>query len=506
MTAYIRLQNFITAAQTAYNAPQQQHLVFDHVPTAQVNQPQQDRVVLQPVANRSSHATAFQEQNRRTWNAFYRCLREVIGPEKVQAICSKYRFNIEKMERDGVPLLSEHVELFSVGASQMTTRDLKRRFPGKLSQVNIDQLPERARMANPFPIVGWFRDPRDIWGTPTNYAAWVFHDAMLMDKEKQLLLSDVADLTFPAWQERFCKCTVNREFEAKQVIPAPGPNGTVQYYKVHRKVATGDGLVAYALLPIGAGTALKPIVLFRPSQFALSNEDAIQTYMNDVQRNIGEMGYLAARRLFNDLMNDPKFCPPSTKIDVAGYSLGGTHAQRFVADHWRKVGQATFYNDPSVENELAERFAAEVNAEPPGTVDLRLNIYRSTNWDRGDLAHYVGGKHLGWGIANPNVVTLLEFDHRNREISALQLHARRVFDNPSRNYHATVHNDPAELNAHLDNEQRGPAIYWYEKNRLIWGGVVFWLLHGLHEVTKFFCAFLSIEILRSSKPRSTGAQ
>jgi len=486
MSAYIRLQNFITSAQLAYNNPQQQHLVLG----------QGEQIVLQDGIGRPLTSAEVQDQNRRTWNTFTRSLRDVIGTNKVQEICNKFRFNIQKMEREGLPLLAEHIELFSIGASRMMTRDIKQRVPQQhLRELTVAQLEEKMRMVNPFPVVGWSLDPREISGTPTNFLSWFFHDARLMDKETQLLFSDVRDLSFPAWQERFCKCIVNRELAEKQVIPAPGANGRVEYYKVHRKVATGDGLVAYALKPIGADSTLKPIVLFRPSQFALSNEDAMETYMNDVQGNIGEMGYLAARNSFNQLMNDPKFCPDGTKIEVAGYSLGGAHAQRFVADQWRKVSSATFYNDPSVDCETAERFARELNAAPRFAESIRLNIFRT----KGDIAHHVGERHLGWGVTHPDAqVQLLEFDHQNREISLLQLHGRRVFDNPYRNYHVTVHN-AAELNDQLDNERRGPAVFWYEKMRKCWGTVAFWLLFGLREVTKFFSAFLGIKILRSSK-------
>ncbi len=486
MSAYIRLQNFITSAQLAYNAPQLQHIVLG----------QGDQPALCFGADRPLDSTEVQNQNRRIWNVFADSLRDVVGENKVQEICSRFRFSIERMKKEGHPLLGEHIQLFSIGASRMMTRDIKQHIPQQhLSDLSVLQLEERMKMVNPFPVIGWSLDPREISGPPTHFLSWFFHDALLMDKETQLLLSDVRNLSFHAWQERFCKCIVNRELAEKQIIPAPGANGRVEYYKVQRKVTTGDGLVAYALSPIGSDSTLKPILLFRPSQFAFANEDAIETYMNDVQANIGEMGYLAARNAFTHLMSDPKFCPENGKIEVAGYSLGGAHAQRFIADHWRKVSSATFYNDPSVDSELAERFANEVNRSPRFAGPLRLSIFRT----KGDIAHHVGEKHLGWGLRHPDTdLQLLEFDHQNQEISLLKLHGRRVFDNPHHHYHVTLHNSAA-LDDHLDNERRGAAVFWYEKMRKCWGTMAFWLLFGLREVTKFFSAFLGIQILRSSK-------
>jgi len=316
-----------------------------------------------------------------------------------------------------------------------------------------------------------------------------------MDQETQLLFSDVKDLSFAAWQERFSKCIINRELSEKQILPAPGAGGRIEYYKVYRKIAKGGGLVAYALSPVGSDSTLKPFLFFRPTQCALSHKDAIETYMNDIEPNIGQMGYTDAQSALCELMNDPKFCSVNRKIEVAGYSLGGVHAQRFLADHWRKVSTATFYNDPSIDSEVANRFAEEINQQPEFSDPLQLVIFRT----KGDIADYVGEKHLGYGVTHPNVaIQLLEFDQENRAISLHQLHSLRIFDNPYRSYCINAC-PPQDFNTHLDNEQRGPAIFWYEKMRRCWGTVFFWLLFGLREITKFFCAFIGIELLRSSR-------
>ncbi len=485
MSAYIKLYDFVAFGQRAYNAPEVQHLVLD----------EGDRLGLCLGKHRRLQLAEIQQQNRRTWRVFARCLRDVIGESKVQKICSRFHFNIQKMEKEGLPLLAKHIELFSIGASRVMTHDIKRRSPQqRLRDLSVLQIQKRMRISNPIPILGWSLDPLKIPGTPTTFLSWFLYNPLLMDKETQLLLSDVADLSSSEWKERACKCIINRELEEKQIIPAPGENGNVEYYKVYRRIAC-KGLFAYALKPIGSDSTLKPFLIFRPSQLALSNEDAIDTYLNDLETNIGRMGYMAARSSLNLLMNDPKFCPANKKIEVGGYSLGGTQAQRFIAEHWRKVFSATFYNDPSLEGELAQRFAQEVNNSPRFVGPLRLNIFRTT----GDIAHYVGEKHLGWGLRHSDVsVQLLEFDHQNQKISLPDLHAQRVFDSSCRDYHVTVHN-PDELDAYLDNEHRGPAVFWYEKMRRYWGPTVFWLLLGLREVIKFFSALSGIQILRSSK-------
>ncbi len=487
MADYLRLHNFAVEAQRAYDAPQLQRLVI-----------QRDHHTI--VSSAASHflwsSQSIREENRRTWTVFLQSLESELGGTKVYEICKRYRLNTARAQRLGLPLLPKHVEMFSVGASRIKTRDLKGRHAElHLRMASVARLSEMMGSANPFPIVGWTMDPASIPGDPTRMSARFVFDPLLMDKEAQLLLSDAGRLPHEVWQERLCKAVVNRELEEKQIIPAPGAGGRVEYYKIHRRIATGDGLVAYALRPLGADSTLKPLLVFRPTQGSLSNEDALETYLNDIQPNLGEMGYSAAKSRFDQLMRDPKFCPPSGKIEVAGYSLGGTHAQRFVADFWRQVSQATFYNDPGVERELAEQFAQEINGQGPDLSSIRLNIWRT----EGDLVHLAGEKHLGWGIVHPQVsVDLFEFNHLSQEISMSELHGTRVLDAQYRNCRINMLRSSDELNRHLDNTQDSAALFYYEQGRKSISGVVYFLLCGFRHLLRLLSSLLGIALLRSS--------
>lgn len=393
-------------------------------------------------------------------------------------------------------MLPDHVELFSAGSSQLRSRDIKTRFPEKLSEITRAQLKERIRLVQPFPIVGSYRDPFDIAGSPTSVWAHFFHDKVLMDKEKQLILSDVQRLSFPAWLERMAKVGANREFIERQLISAPGQDGNIDYYKVHRKIATGDGLVAYALKGATSDSTLKPLILFRPSQWAFSNEDAFETYYNDVQGNIGEIGYGAAKISFNQLMNDPSFRRPGERVSTVGYSLGGAHAQRFLEDHYEQVSQAIFYSDPHIDHETAERIRTKLNGMPRRAEPLNIQIFRM----RGDIVHYAGNKHAGCGVEHPDInIQLVEVDHENKTVAVSRLHSHRLIDNSAFPYQMKCYDNTAELFDQLDNSKRGTEILWYETNRRFWGWIAHYSLHGIQEMIKLVSWVFGVKILRSSR-------
>jgi hypothetical protein len=219
---------------------------------------------------------------------------------------------------------------------------------------------------------------------------------------------------------------------------------------------------------------------------ALSAEDSLETFMNDVQINIGEWGYASVRDQFKKLMKDAAFCSPHQSLVIAGYSLGGAFAQRFIVDFWKQISRIFLFNSPSVEAELAERFAKRVNASSPTGDPIQMKIYRSCAGGEGDVAHIVGEKHLGWGINHPRFkIELTEYHYIKDFFSTIGdriwLHSRRVLDNDHGHFNPKKI-DPKKLNKHLNNESRGPIIFWYEKMRKMWGGTVYWMLYLLRMV------------------------
>jgi hypothetical protein len=488
MSDYLRINRFVDSANQAFSASQRnKHLIAS---------PNGIDVNLHEIPSKFSLENC--KSNKQTWKIFRESMVGTIGQRKFDWICHRYRsrINFTRMERSGDPLLPEHVELFGTGSNQLLTQDIKGRYPQKIRAMTREQLTSRIPLVQPFSIVGKYQDPVKISGSPGSIPALFFHDKVLMDKEKQLLFSDVGRLSYPAWLERFCKVAVNRELLEGQLIPAPGQDGRIDYYKVHRKIAAGDGLVAYALKPAASDSTLKPLISFRPSQWAFSNEDAFETYLNDVQVNVGELGWNSAKQLFDQLMRDPHFRRPNEKVSIAGYSLGGAHAQRFLEFHYENVGYAVFYCDPSVDDATAERIRDKINAMPRRNEPLNAQIFRM----KGDFCHYVGGKHAGWGVVHPDVnIQLMEIDHENKKVSALYLHSHRIFDNNTFPYHMECVENTEQLFNRLDNSKRGPDVFWYERMRRLWGGVAFFSFYSLSEMIKLVSWIFGVRILRSSK-------
>lgn len=484
MSAYIRLNHFATAANQAFSFHGKKILCAS-ADTLDVSY--KDR----------AYGAAQRIENKNTWKIFNESLIATIGKQKFDWICNRYRehYQFSRLAASGAPLLPEHVEAFSAGSAQVFSRDLKALSPTreKLKDLSPAEIERRMQACQPLSFVGDYVDPQQIHGSPRKVSDYFFHNKKRMDQEKQILFSDVRRLSKQSALERFCKATVNRELIEGQMVPFPGENGGVEYRRLYRKIATGDGLVAYAFKRCGDSA---PLLVFRPSQWAFSNEDAFETYRNDVQPNVGEMGWKKAAPLFTSLMNDPHFCPPDRRISIAGYSLGGAHAQRFLAEHYDKVNHAVFYASPSVERELAEGAAQRINQMPRREADpLNIQIFRA----RGDFCHYVGEMTVGCKVNHPDVnIQLLEIDHHNKKVSGFYLHSTRIFDTNSFDYRMYRYENPQDLYDHLDNSKRGPDVLWYERMRKIWGKAADYSFLGIQEIIKFFSKLFGVKVMRSS--------
>lgn len=491
MASILSLNEFVTTADRHYSMPVPHYLVAEGM-----------TVIAQPLNPQAPIGNI--ERNSSTWNIFKRTMFETIGETKFNWICQRYRFNFTKLESGQQPLLPDHIKLFSVGSGQILANDIEGRVSGRSLEAMT-----RAEIKShiPFvqlPPVGPRRNPIALSGSPGNFAANFLHNKRLMDEEKQILFSDAEQISFSAWLERFCKVTVNREFIQGQVIPVPGQDGQIDYYKVCRKIA-GDGLVAYALTPAASDSTRAPMIIFRPSQWAISNEDALLTYVNDAQPNIGEMGWNATEACFSDLMSDLNFRRAHQLISIAGFSLGGVHMQRFLARFHQSVSYAASFNAPYVDKETAEAAASSMNSTPRAE-PLSVEIFQTD----GDVCHDMGDKHVGWGATNSLVnVKLTKISPENPNsptVSAIYLHSRRIFDfDPTQNdfpYRVEYHEDTTRLNELLDNSQRGPTVIWREKMRVLAGSIALVFFRALAKFLDFLSALLGVRILRSSRESS----
>jgi hypothetical protein len=485
--------SFFHFVETSKKAGVDDRLVFS--PTGIQLKPCQNWYSLDSLLN----SDEIKQENAKAWQVFRRTILDTYGETRVQRICKKYNLDLDRNEQEGKPLQRKHIEMICIGAEQVFVADIKSQTHLKAKWLPPEEIAEIMMRLNPFPYTCEEEFSADrLDGGPTESCALVSHDPYLMDKEKVILLRDLSKLSPRPFLERLTKTLANRELEKGMVLRVPGLHGREDFYKVYQKIA-GEGLVAYALKPLSSYSHLKPMLIFRPTQASIVGEDAPQSWLNDLEAQIGRLGYEATKTQFDSLMTDSSFCRPDQKIEVAGYSLGGTHAQLFVADHWKQVSKASFFNDPSVDSQTAEEFAAKVNAAPEkGETQLSLEIYRT----KGDVAHYVGEKHIGWGITHPEVdVDVIELDSvEEKFLSRLTLHAVRFFDQPRHEFVAARYGNE-EINRHLDNAERGPEVAYWENLRR-WGGCFLApLVRMLYKITRFTHQHWGISPFRYTEER-----
>lgn len=437
------------------------------------------------------------EIHKSTWRVFSSALKEYLGEGVYDSICRKYNLNVQQYLEDGTPLTAKHVTMFGVGAADISTKRIKSGAEDKLSQLTTEQIRERCQQENPVRYIGPEATPQSLYGYPSQNRAYFVYDPFLDDLERLLLLQGMDQIQEKrAFYERFAKAIASREFGEKTIIPAPDFQGGVDYYKVYKKISNGSGLVAYALKPISAQSSLPPLIVFRSTALHPAAVDAIETWYDDLSPNIGDRGYNASKEKLEHLTNDPKFCPPGKKIEAVGFSLGGSHAQLYVKDHFQKVKNAYFFNDPGISAEAADRFAETMNAIPPESYpDLTLHIYRT----KGDVIHFGGSKHLGFNVQDPRVVKMTEIvPGSERPLSYRQLHNTRFFDSPDISFTERVI-EGEELQRELNNVERGTFAVWIERVRWFFGYfIVTPFIWVFTHIVNFFAWVFGFEFLRNS--------
>lgn len=457
-----------------------------------------------PLPKKSFFQSRFSEQeleiNRKTWEAFKHTVLNELGPDRFQRMQKRYDIQFDQQRDRGLPLTAKHIWMAGVISADALTTDLKRNFGGdKLKFQSTSEILRRIQHLDKMRFTGPVLDPARIYGGPSERKAFFFHDQLLVDRERLALLQGETSSLHPlASIERFAKATVNKEFKEKMIVPFKDAHGNTKLFKVYKKVATGHGLVAYALRPLGNDSGLNSFIIFRPSQFAPSGEDFVETWINDGQLKFGKWGYAAARRTLMHLMNDPKFCPRGQKVDVAGFSLAGGYVQRFLVDHALRVKNAYFFNNPSIDNDPAEEFANRMNCLPPLNEPIHFHIFRT----KGDRAHFLGEKHIGWGVDNNDIqIRVTEIDPEpNLNLSSTYRHSYRFFDQIQKQYteKTFVGN---EAQKELDNHTRGDDIWWHEAIRRWYPVRIFYGCMCIsYWFYKMFSSIFRFKIFRSSAP------
>ncbi len=303
-------------------------------------------------------------------------------------------------------------------------------------------------------------------------------------RENRKLLNDSlnADL------EHLVKVKICYDLLEGTKIPLRTDKGIVTY-TVYRKIAN-DGLFSYALTPDPDVPDQLPLIVFRCTEPDPLKAHAFSSMQNDVDFYLGERGWRASEKLFLHLMADRKFRAPGQKVNVCGYSLGGAHAQYFVAVHHARVKHAIFYSNPSINAEVVDQFAKTVREDEREKDPIILQIFR--NW--GDPVTHVGVKHLGCGVDVPYVkVQLLEFDFPNQDRFEVAQHTRRIFATDMYNYKVNEFTDPKVLEQKLDNTNRDGVTRCFENTRQEAGGFLSDVFGTLHKIKTEIITFIEQE-------------
>jgi hypothetical protein len=424
-----------------------------------------------------------ENQNRCTWKAFLRAVKEVYSKDRVKrdlpSICSTYGLGkLEDLKKG--PLLSSYVDRIHAGFQPITIDDF-----GDFKDFSCKQVREKMGQFNSSPY-----KPKNKPGLTVKE---VFIPNPHLNNERILFLSEKARTleNLPGYYELLAKKFVTQAPKKGSVHAAPNNEN----YQVV-DVTGSDGLRAYAFAPMGVDSQLPNIVAFRPSQRTIP-EEAVETWLEDLGTHIGQNGYNASKEALTTLTNE-SFNQDRLKVGV-GFSLGGAHLQYYLADHWQEFDEAYFFNDPSIDPETVAKFAHTINHIQPSfnTRKLTLHVYRTVQvLEDGtklpDVVHCAGGRHLGWGINNPDVVETIvhEIQYKAPKADGLVKRHGKLFlggeqDVPE---HNIVDFRGKEVHAQLDNTQRGPDIYWYEKMRAFWGvHILYHLLNGVWKCIKGIC-------------------
>lgn len=463
-------------------------------------------VVGEKIVSRSYDVKDFlglrKKDNRKVWKLFKEALLAEFGSNRVERICKRYNIDIPTLEASAAPLYCNTIEKIRIGVSEVFLSDL-----GSCSEVKWQSPEQISRKVSSLRRHALADESEQQTRGYSFFFRSFFRDShVFFDRNKCLLWPKFSRASFRSYLELLTKWMGYLELQEGSLVPAPTVQGAIDSYEVYKKISV-QGLVAYALRPISSFSSLKPLLVFRPTVTHVLGQDILYTVLNDFESNLGSMGYKAAKGALAALVADPAFCPRGQKIDAAGYSLGGVHMQRLLADHWRRVDRAFTFNAPSVDSALADNFAAEINAEPADSdeVPSRIEIFRT----QGDLAHFVGEKHLGWGITHPKVHRdLLEVDFVEREaedrfslVASLARHIH-LFLLDRKLFFVAQRLARESIDAQLNNTSVASAErHWEQLRKTLGGFVLFPLVYVANKIFFALHKYFHISLLRYSSPR-----
>lgn len=352
----------------------------------------------------------------RTWDAFLRCLNQSFSPERLTHITRRYRTKFEALRAAHAPLRPRYVEAMGIGASVVTVQSLRECAESNrpLSELSDEELRRLYLKAEENKYLGMWIPPQKITGGPKSNEEYFAQVYSRMDRRRAGLFEGVENLVskdpkniprlHPYYQRLNMGIaslleTDQRYPDVDIVIPAPGEReGELSYYYVNRVISAG-GLNAFALAPISRESHLTPLLVFRCTKQAFAQHEAVDSMLNDIEDNMGESGYKAAKAQITALLEDPNFTR-GKKPAFISYSLGGSHATFALRDHLKEISEFVMFNGCGARSEVVESIAYQYNSLPEAVVPPPIYVHQV----KGDNVNHVGGMHVGKGITHPNAL------------------------------------------------------------------------------------------------------
>lgn len=321
------------------------------------------------------------------WKAFQKKLvkQPHSSQEKVRKVFERYGVDSSKgfVEK-------KYIDLALSALHTMYISDLGQNASKLLPKKVAEQIENLLQTAPPFPK----SEESQSQTASREVFKLIWQDAISRDLEKSVYIKELSltQTPFEYW-EYLTKQVAGRDLEEGMILPAVGGE---EFYYIYKKI-NKKGLIAYAAKPLYERSNLKSIIFFRPTQMALRAENMMATLMDNLHIQVGLEGFQAASTDLDALMQDEEFRKAEDKVIVAGYSLAGTYAQRFIAhgDNWRHFSEAFIFNAPGVDSKTAKYFANKINQEAGSLSYTPSIVFFRTE---GDFIDQGGDVHLGRGV------------------------------------------------------------------------------------------------------------
>lgn len=321
------------------------------------------------------HTTTYQEENRRTVEAFKSYLVERLGEHRLRRLCTRVGVDLDEKIRCSEALFSADIAKVVVGAQDVTIQDMEGALLGVQrgeswvsflpSSLRSELVHERrflylspdlfSRLRSALSTVfssQWKveRIQRKITGKATETLANFFHDPFLARRERLQLGEGLPLLGRKAFYEILAKRVIKKEMEVGDLVPAYRNETGSCFFRVAARLITAEGLISYTLVPATYRMPLSSIRLFRGSSFHPSHLDALSCLVTDLETDFGRSAYESGRVFERHLR---EVAPVSVEI---GHSLGGTIVQYRASEDPSRLQELFLFNSPGVSREAVERF------------------------------------------------------------------------------------------------------------------------------------------------------